>query len=87
MDKKIVGERLKILREGIHLSQAKLAEKFGEVDQPSIFRYENGLNFPPYHILMQYADFFDVSLDYIFGRILTIITINNTFRKATLSLG
>ena len=54
MDKKIVGERLKILREGIHLSQAKLAEKFGEVDQPSIFRYENGLNFPPYHILMQY---------------------------------
>ena len=68
MDKKIVGERLKILREGIHLSQAKLAEKFGGVDQPSIFRYENGLNFPPYHILMQYADFFDVSLDYIFGR-------------------
>mgnify|MGYP005771760851 CR=1 FL=1 len=40
MDRKIVGERLKILREGIHLSQAKLAEKFGGIDQPSIFRYE-----------------------------------------------
>ena len=38
------------------------------IDQPSIFRYENALSFPPYGVLMQYADFFDVSLDYIFGR-------------------
>ena len=68
MDKKIVGERLKTLREGVHLSQAKLAANFEGVDQPSVFRYENGTTFPSYHALMQYADFFDVSLDYIFGR-------------------
>ena len=68
MDKKIVGERLKALREGVHLSQAKLAANFEGVDQPSVFRYENGTTFPSYHALMQYADFFDVSLDYIFGR-------------------
>ena len=36
MDKKIVGERLKALREGVHLSQAKLAAIFDGVDQPSI---------------------------------------------------
>lgn len=64
----IVGQRLRTLREGIHLSQAKLAEKMGNIDQPAIFRYENACSFPPYSVLMRYADFFDVSLDYIFGR-------------------
>ena len=68
MDKSIVGERLKALREGVRLSQAKLAAQFKDVDQPAIFRYERGYSFPPYHVLMQYADYFDVSLDYIFGR-------------------
>lgn len=64
----IVAERLKKLRESVNLSQAKLASQFEGVEQPSIFRYENGQAFPPYHVLIQYADFFDVSLDYIFGR-------------------
>ena len=64
----IVAQRLTELREGIHLSQAKLAAQFDGVEQPAIFRYENAQSFPPYNVLMQYADFFDVSLDYIFGR-------------------
>lgn len=68
MDKKIVGERLKALREGVHLSQAKLAAMFEGVDQPSVYRYENGTTFPSFNVLIQYADYFDVSLDYIFGR-------------------
>lgn len=63
----IVAQRLTALREGIRLSQAKLAAQF-DIDQPAIFRYENAQSFPPYDVLMQYADFFDVSLDYIFGR-------------------
>ncbi len=68
MDKKIVGERLKALREGVHLSQAKLAAIFDGVDQPSIYRYEKGTTSPSFNVLIQYADYFDVSLDYIFGR-------------------
>lgn len=64
----IVAKRLAELREGVKLSQAKLAAEFDGVDQPAIFRYENALSFPPYKVLIQYADFFDVSLDYIFGR-------------------
>lgn len=63
----IVAQRLTALREGIRLSQTKLAAQFN-IDQPAIFRYENAQSFPPYDVLMQYADFFDVSLDYIFGR-------------------
>ena len=70
MEKKplIVAQRLTELREGVHLSQAKLAAQFEGIEQPAIFRYENAQSFPPYGVLMQYADFFDVSLDYIFGR-------------------
>ncbi|MGN0815038.1 MAG: helix-turn-helix domain-containing protein [Candidatus Coproplasma sp.] len=64
----IVAQRLTELREGVHLSQAKLAAQFEGVEQPAIFRYENAQSFPPYGVLMQYADFFDVSLDFIFGR-------------------
>ncbi len=69
MEKKpdIVGKKLKELREGVHISQAKLATVF-EIEQPAVFRYEKGQSFPPYAVLMKYADYFDVSLDYIFGR-------------------
>lgn len=64
----IVAERLKILRESVKLSQAKLASQFDDIEQTAVFRYEKAQSFPPYSVLMQYADYFDVSLDYIFGR-------------------
>lgn len=64
---KIAGERLRKLRHGVKLSQIKMAELFG-IKQSSVNRYENGLSSPPLEILLKYADYFDVSLDYIFGR-------------------
>jgi len=64
---KIVGERLRLLRESIHLSQAKIADEIG-VSQASVNRYEKDLAAPPQETLLWYADFFNVSLDYIFGR-------------------
>ena len=63
----IVAERMKLLREGVKLSQGKLASMLG-MQQTAVYRYEVGQSFPPYQVLMKYADFFDVSLDYIFGR-------------------
>ena len=36
--------------------------------QASVNRYENGQSSPPLKILRWYADFFDVSMDYIFAR-------------------
>ncbi len=63
----IVAQRLTELRDGVRLSQAKLGVQLG-LRQPDIYRYENAQSFPPYGVLMKYADFFDVSLDYIFGR-------------------
>ena len=62
-----IGKRLKLLRESIGFSQVKMAEAI-ESTQSSINRYENGQSTPSVVLLRRYADFFDVSLDYIFAR-------------------
>lgn len=64
---KIIAERVKNLREGIGVTQRKLAQKIG-LTQASVYRYENDLADIPAETLVWYADYFDVSLDYIFGR-------------------
>ena len=64
---KQVGKELRTLRESLTLSQAKLAELLG-ITQSSLNRYENGQSTPSVDLLRKYADFFDVSMDYIFGR-------------------
>lgn len=62
-----VAQRLKSLRESVGLSQAKIAALMGAT-QASVNRYENGQTTPPLKVLLWYADFFDVSMDYIFSR-------------------
>ena len=64
---KEIGKRLKYLREGIGVSQGKLAQMLGTT-QSSINRYENGQTEPTVDLFRKYADFFDVSMDYIFAR-------------------
>ena len=65
--KKKIGERLRDLRMGVHISQTKLASILG-TQQSSINRYEQGQSVPVPEIFIKYADYFDVSLDYLFGR-------------------
>ena len=64
---KEVGYRLKTLRESVKISQVKVGALLG-LKQSSINRYENGQAEAPYRVLLWYADYFDVSMDYIFGR-------------------
>ena len=64
---KIIGERLRGLRESVRLSQAKLAKEF-DVSQSALARYEIDDSTPSPEVFLKYADYFDVSLDYIFGR-------------------
>ena len=64
---KEIGERLRLLREGVKFSQAKIAGML-QTTQASINRYENAIGSPPLKVLLWYADYFDVSMDYIFAR-------------------
>ena len=68
MNEKIIGIRVKQLREKTGLSQAKLAKVLGVVSQPVIARYEIGDCFPSYPVLIKIADYFNVSTDYLLGR-------------------
>ena len=63
----ILGERLRILREEAGFSQNKLAKLIG-IQQSSLNRYESGFSNPTPETLLWFADYFDVSMDYIYGR-------------------
>lgn len=64
---KALAERLRTLRESVRISQEKMAQLVG-MKQSSINRYESGQSDPSPETLLRYADYFDVSMDYIFGR-------------------
>jgi transcriptional regulator with XRE-family HTH domain len=61
------AERLRILRDSLDITQPQMALMAG-VSQSAINRYEHGHAEAPYRVLVWYADYFDVSLDYILGR-------------------
>jgi transcriptional regulator with XRE-family HTH domain len=63
----ITAKRLRDLRLKLKLSQATLAKRLG-ITQPSLNRYEHDQTLVPDKVFLAYADYFDVSLDYIFGR-------------------
>ena len=59
--------RLKELRKVRGISQLKLAVDLN-MNQNSISRYENMEREADYETLIRFADYFDVSLDYLLGR-------------------
>ena len=63
----VIAKRIRTLRESMGISQNKLADALG-TKQSSINRYENHQTAVPAELLLRYADYFDVSMDYIFGR-------------------
>jgi transcriptional regulator with XRE-family HTH domain len=59
--------KLKELRQKRNISQLKLALDLN-MNQNSISRYETGEREADYETLLKFADYFGVSLDYLFGR-------------------
>lgn len=59
--------RLKKLRKAKNISQLKLAMDLG-MNQNSISRYETGERQADYETLIAFADYFNVSIDYLLGR-------------------
>lgn len=68
MKKHQFPERLVELRKSKNLSQYSLAEKLG-FTRGQIANYEQGTREPDYTTLIEIADFFAVSTDYLLGRI------------------
>ena len=62
-----IGSRLKDLRMTTGKSQLAFSKLFNS-NQSSLNRYENDQSEPPCHILLWYADYFDVSADYLLCR-------------------
>lgn len=61
------GKRLAELRNRHHLTQYDLAERL-KLSRAQIGNYEQGTREPDFQTLITFADFFDVSLDYLLGR-------------------
>jgi len=61
------SKRMADLRVSVNITQARLAKELG-ISQAAINRYEHNNAAVPDSVLLKYADFFDVSADYILGR-------------------
>ena len=62
-----IGQRMRDLREQNHLSQAEIAKLCGS-NQTTIAKTEAGKTAPSAKLLLWWADYFDVSMDYLFCR-------------------
>ena len=67
MIKQELGNKLKELRKGEHLTQQQVAD-YLNVAQPIYQRFEKGVYECSYEQLVMLCDLFDVSADYLLGR-------------------
>lgn len=59
-----IGQRMRELRENARLSQTEIAKLCGS-NQTTIARTEAGKTAPSVQILVWYADYFNISMDYL----------------------
>ncbi len=62
-----LGDRLRALRERKGLKQTEFAERMGIPNQ-NVSNYERGFRQPDYDTLKKFADYFEVTTDYLLGR-------------------
>lgn len=63
----MIGSTLSELRKGTGMTQKEFSKIFG-VSESSIAHYEQGITIPSADMLLKYADYFNVNIDYLFGR-------------------
>ncbi|UII58090.1 helix-turn-helix domain-containing protein (plasmid) [Cytobacillus spongiae] len=66
-EKKKMGMRIRTCRQAINLSQEGLANQLG-MKRTNIANYEAGRVIPPGNIILELADIFGVTTDYLLGR-------------------
>lgn len=60
------GDNLKALRKKRNLTQSELGSNIG-LSKAVISKYENGLGYPTFDVLIRFANFFGVTTDYLLG--------------------
>lgn len=60
------GDNLKQLRKQRNLTQKELGSQIG-LSKAVISKYENGMGYPTFDVLIRIAQFFGVSTDYLLG--------------------
>ena len=63
----IIGNTLADLRKNTGMTQKEFSKILG-VSESSIAHYEQGITIPSADMLLKYADYFNVNIDYLFGR-------------------
>lgn len=61
------GEQLEKLRKSRHMTQEEMGAKFG-ICASTLSNYERGVHQPDLEFIDKVADYFNVSIDYMFGR-------------------
>lgn len=62
----VLGQRIRQLRQERHLTQIQLGQALN-LAESTISLYESNHRAPDYHILLQIANYFEVSIDYLMG--------------------
>lgn len=61
------GARLEELRKEHHMTQGEMGEKFG-ICASTLSNYERGIHQPDLDFIIKVSEYFQVSIDYLFGR-------------------
>lgn len=64
----MLSDKLKELRKTNKITQQKIADKLN-IPQTTYSNYEQGIRTPDNETLCRLADFYDVSVDYLLGRV------------------
>lgn len=68
--RKVIAERIKFLREQKSLTQTELAKKLG-ITRSSVNAWEMGISVPSTQYIVELANIFSVSTDYLLGVVKT----------------
>lgn len=60
------GEQLKQLRKSKNMTQKELGSKIG-LSKAVVSKYENGMGYPSFDVLIRIAQYFAVTTDYLLG--------------------
>jgi len=80
----VLGNRIADLRKSNNLSQIEFA-KILNISNTTLSQYESGKRIPSDDVKLQIADYFNVSLDYLFGRTKVMDTVESILKNKAAS--